>query len=152
MPMVPIRCLIIFVPWLGRPRSLPLLLLVLTSAQAGSTMGPFTVAAADDFEYRDPVDHSISARQVPLPPPSLYPSSPPPQGIRFVFSDGSRIIVRLSGTGSVGATIRLYLEKYEAAALDLDPAVRTSNLSLSASSSLTNAEHSPPTSPRIAPT
>jgi len=35
------------------------------------------------------------------------------QGTRFVFSDGSRFIVRLSGTGSVGATIRLYLEKYE---------------------------------------
>jgi phosphoglucomutase len=52
---------------------------------------------ADEFEYVDPVDGSVSSNQ----------------GIRFVFEDGSRIIVRLSGTGSVGATIRLYLEQYE---------------------------------------
>ena len=36
------------------------------------------------------------------------------QGLRFVFEDGSRFVFRLSGTGSAGATIRLYLEKYEA--------------------------------------
>jgi len=38
----------------------------------------------------------------------------PEQGYRFIYADGSRIIFRLSGTGSVGATIRLYIEKYEA--------------------------------------
>jgi phosphoglucomutase len=43
------------------------------------------------------VDHSVSTHQ----------------GIRFIFSDGSRIVFRLSGTGSVGATIRLYVEKYD---------------------------------------
>ena len=58
-----------------------------------------TVAYADDFTYHDPVDGSASARQ----------------GIRIGFTDGSRIVLRLSGTGTVGATLRLYLERYEAA-------------------------------------
>ncbi|MDP2782309.1 alpha-D-glucose phosphate-specific phosphoglucomutase [Devosia sp.] len=57
------------------------------------------VAYADDFKYHDPVDGSTSAKQ----------------GIRIGFTDGSRIVLRLSGTGTVGATLRLYLERYEAA-------------------------------------
>jgi len=57
------------------------------------------VAFADDFTYHDPVDGSTSAKQ----------------GIRIGFTDGSRIVLRLSGTGTVGATLRLYLERYEAA-------------------------------------
>lgn len=57
------------------------------------------IAYADDFTYHDPVDGSTSARQ----------------GIRIGFTDGSRIVLRLSGTGTVGATLRLYLERYEAA-------------------------------------
>jgi phosphoglucomutase len=55
------------------------------------------VADAGDFEYKDPVDGSVSRHQ----------------GIYIKFDDGSRIVVRLSGTGSEGATIRLYIEKYE---------------------------------------
>jgi phosphoglucomutase len=55
------------------------------------------VASADEFEYKDPVDGSVSAHQ----------------GIRYLFEDGSRLIFRLSGTGSEGATIRLYIEQYE---------------------------------------
>eukprot|EP00173_Palmaria_palmata_P001481 Plantae.Rhodophyta-Palmaria_palmata.ctg1832.p1 GENE.Plantae.Rhodophyta-Palmaria_palmata.ctg1832~~Plantae.Rhodophyta-Palmaria_palmata.ctg1832.p1 ORF type:complete len:278 (+),score=80.72 Plantae.Rhodophyta-Palmaria_palmata.ctg1832:106-939(+) len=55
------------------------------------------VAKADNFSYTDPVDGSVAEGQ----------------GIRFVFEEGSRIIFRLSGTGSSGATIRLYVEKYE---------------------------------------
>ncbi len=55
------------------------------------------VAVADNFAYTDPVDGSVASAQ----------------GRRFVFDDGSRIIFRLSGTGSSGATIRLYVEKYE---------------------------------------
>jgi len=55
------------------------------------------VADAGDFEYTDPVDGSVSRHQ----------------GIYFKFEEGSRIVVRLSGTGSEGATIRLYIEKYE---------------------------------------
>lgn len=57
------------------------------------------VAYADNFTYHDPVDGSTSARQ----------------GIRIGFTDGSRVVLRLSGTGTVGATLRLYLERYEAA-------------------------------------
>jgi phosphoglucomutase len=70
----------------------------------GAKFGPFELATADDFEYLDPVDKSVSSKQ----------------GIRFVFSDGSRFVVRLSGTGSVGATIRLYLEQYEPKNINLD--------------------------------
>lgn len=54
------------------------------------------VAKIDNFEYVDPVDKSVS----------------PNQGIRVVFADGSRFVLRLSGTGSSGATIRLYMEQY----------------------------------------
>jgi len=63
----------------------------------GSSLGKLTVEYADDFAYNDPVDGSISENQ----------------GIRIGFSDGSRIIYRLSGTGTVGATLRVYLESYE---------------------------------------
>lgn len=59
-------------------------------------VGEFTIATADDFEYLDPIDGSVSKKQ----------------GIRIIFKDGSRIIIRLSGTGSQGATVRLYVEKY----------------------------------------
>ncbi|TXG57170.1 hypothetical protein EZV62_018483 [Acer yangbiense] len=55
------------------------------------------VAGANEFEYKDPVDGSISKHQ----------------GIRYLFEDGSRLVFRLSGTGSEGATIRLYIEQYE---------------------------------------
>ncbi len=51
----------------------------------------------DDFTYHDPVDGSTSAKQ----------------GVRIGFADGSRIVLRLSGTGTVGATLRIYLERYE---------------------------------------
>ena len=50
---------------------------------------------ADNFLYKDPVDGSISANQ----------------GYRFMYPDGSRFVFRLSGTGSSGATVRIYLEK-----------------------------------------
>ncbi|CAL8995178.1 unnamed protein product [Prunus brigantina] len=56
-----------------------------------------SVVNADEFEYKDPVDGSISKHQ----------------GIRYLFEDGSRLVFRLSGTGSEGATIRLYIEQYE---------------------------------------
>jgi phosphoglucomutase len=54
------------------------------------------VVQADDFCYTDPVDGSVNAGQ----------------GIRMLFDDGSRIIGRLSGTGTEGATLRLYFERY----------------------------------------
>ncbi len=66
---------------------------------AGQSFDGLAVAYADDFTYHDPVDGSTSAKQ----------------GIRVGFVDGSRIVLRLSGTGTVGATLRLYLERYEPA-------------------------------------
>uniref|UniRef100_A0A8D3CWD6 EF-hand calcium binding domain 7 n=1 Tax=Scophthalmus maximus TaxID=52904 RepID=A0A8D3CWD6_SCOMX len=57
----------------------------------------YEVAVADNFAYTDPVDGSVSKNQ----------------GLRIIFSDGSRIIFRLSGTGSAGATVRLYIDSYE---------------------------------------
>jgi phosphoglucomutase len=65
---------------------------------AGRTFQGLTVAFADDFSYTDPVDGSVSKNQ----------------GIRIGFDGGSRIVFRLSGTGTEGATIRVYLERYEA--------------------------------------
>jgi phosphoglucomutase len=65
---------------------------------AGNTLGDYRVALADDFVYTDPVDHSVASHQ----------------GVRIVMADGSRIVYRLSGTGTEGATVRLYLERYEA--------------------------------------
>ena len=65
---------------------------------AGQSFGNYTVKYADEFSYTDPIDNSVSSNQ----------------GIRIGFEDGSRIIYRLSGTGTVGATLRIYLEKFEA--------------------------------------
>ncbi len=65
---------------------------------AGTTVGGRTVAQADDFSYTDPVDGSVSKNQ----------------GLRIIFEDGSRIVYRLSGTGTTGSTLRVYIERYEA--------------------------------------
>ncbi|MDN2582199.1 alpha-D-glucose phosphate-specific phosphoglucomutase [Aquibium sp. ELW1220] len=63
----------------------------------GTAVQGLAVAFADDFSYTDPVDGSVSKNQ----------------GIRIGFDGGSRIVFRLSGTGTEGATIRVYLERYE---------------------------------------
>jgi len=63
----------------------------------GKTFGALTVQAADDFAYHDPVDNSVSKNQ----------------GIRILFDGGSRVVFRLSGTGTSGATLRVYIERYE---------------------------------------
>ena len=65
----------------------------------GQEFDGYTVAYADDFTYHDPIDESVAAHQ----------------GLRIGFEDGSRIVIRLSGTGTVGATLRLYIERYEPA-------------------------------------
>jgi phosphoglucomutase len=72
----------------------------------GKAFGELTVQAADDFAYHDPVDHSVSKNQ----------------GIRILFDGGSRVVFRLSGTGTSGATLRVYIERYEpdASRHDLD--------------------------------
>ncbi len=68
----------------------------------GSDLGPGRVELADDFHYHDPVDGSES----------------PHQGVRIVLGSGARIVYRLSGTGTAGATLRIYLEQYQS-----DPAL-----------------------------
>lgn len=65
---------------------------------AGKTFGKRTVSNTGNFAYTDPIDGSVSKNQ----------------GIRILFSDGARIVFRLSGTGTQGATLRVYLESYEA--------------------------------------
>jgi len=65
--------------------------------RGGAQFGHLQVRLCDDFSYTDPVDGSVSTGQ----------------GIRILFVDGSRIVFRLSGTGTEGATLRLYLESYE---------------------------------------
>ena len=64
----------------------------------GRQFGVRQLVLADDFAYTDPVDGSVSGQQ----------------GIRLIFDDGARVIFRLSGTGTEGATLRLYLECFEA--------------------------------------
>jgi phosphoglucomutase len=73
------------------------------SSLPGTIIGALQVAAADDFAYLDPVDGSTSDHQ----------------GIRILFEGGSRIVFRLSGTGTSGATIRVYIERYEPVGGDL---------------------------------
>ena len=63
----------------------------------GTAFGALQVTSADDFAYTDPVDGSVSTAQ----------------GIRIGLTDGSRIVFRLSGTGTEGATLRVYLERFE---------------------------------------
>jgi phosphoglucomutase len=71
---------------------------------AGKTWNGFVLKNADDFRYTDPVDHSET----------------PHAGIRLLFTNGSRIVARLSGTGTEGATLRLYLERYDRTVIDGD--------------------------------
>jgi len=74
---------------------------------AGTSFADSRIASADDFAYSDPVDGSLTQKQ----------------GLRLLLDDGSRIILRLSGTGTKGATLRLYLERYVATGgnLNQDP-------------------------------
>lgn len=67
-------------------------------ALAGQVLDGLRVAVADDFAYTDPVDGSVTRGQ----------------GVRLIFDNGSRIVFRLSGTGTEGATLRVYLESFEA--------------------------------------
>lgn len=63
----------------------------------GTSVRGLKIANADDFAYHDPVDGSVSKNQ----------------GIRILFEGGSRVVFRLSGTGTSGATLRVYIERYE---------------------------------------
>ncbi len=68
------------------------------AAGGGRSYHGLRLERADDFSYTDPIDGSVAAHQ----------------GYRFFFEDGSRIVFRLSGTGTTGATLRVYLERFEA--------------------------------------
>jgi phosphoglucomutase len=74
------------------------------AALPGTAIGDLTIGAADDFAYEDQTDGSVSRNQ----------------GIRVLFEGGSRVVFRLSGTGTSGATLRVYLERYSADDLDRD--------------------------------
>ncbi len=75
----------------------------------GKQVSGLTIEAADQFSYTDPVDGSVSHNQ----------------GLRVLFEGGSRAVMRLSGTGTEGATIRVYLERYEPAEGDLEIETQT---------------------------
>ncbi len=85
-----------------------------TDGIGGKVFGNYTVASADDFAYTDPVDASHSGQQ----------------GVRILMQGGARIIYRLSGTGTEGATLRVYIEDYETdpANQDKDPQVALAEL------------------------
>jgi len=68
----------------------------ITNLKSGTKFGTFELAKAEEFTYTDPIDGSVASQQ----------------GLMFIFTDGSRIIYRLSGTAGSGATIRMYMEKY----------------------------------------
>jgi len=76
---------------------------------AGQTIAGLTVEAADSFAYEDPIDGSKSSNQ----------------GLRIRFTNGARAVFRLSGTGTEGATLRLYIEQLETDPDKLDQDVQT---------------------------
>ena len=80
----------------------------------GQSFAGRSVSAADNFSYTDPVDGSVTKGQ----------------GLRILLEDGSRVMVRLSGTGTKGATIRVYLESYVPSSGDLnqDPQVALADM------------------------
>ena len=101
----------------------------------GSQIGGMTIVTADDFAYTDPVDGSISQHQ----------------GVRIIFADDSRIVYRLSGTGTEGATLRVYLERYQPAPNDLhlDPQAALAPIITAAHSLAGIAEHTGRTAPDV---
>jgi phosphoglucomutase len=84
------------------------------SVPVGKSFGRYTIQECDDFSYTDSIDGSISTKQ----------------GLRVLFTDGSRIVFRLSGTGTSGATLRIYLEAFEpdTSKHDLDAQVALSEM------------------------
>ena len=101
----------------------------------GRRYGALTVATADSFAYLDPVDHSTSANQ----------------GLRVLFEGGSRIVFRLSGTGTEGTTLRVYLERYEPAegALDQDTGAMLADLIAAAEAIAGITRHTGRTAPSV---
>jgi phosphoglucomutase len=101
----------------------------------GKRFGPLIVAGADSFSYADPVDGSVSANQ----------------GLRVMFEGGSRVVFRLSGTGTEGATLRVYLERYEpvGGALDEETPAMLAHLIAAADAIAGIARHTGRTAPDV---
>ena len=101
----------------------------------GTSFRGMRIAAADDFAYHDPVDGSVSANQ----------------GIRVLFEGGSRAVFRLSGTGTSGATLRLYVERYEPdpSRHDLDTQAALADLILAADEIAGISRHTGRASPTV---
>jgi phosphoglucomutase len=101
----------------------------------GRRLRGLVVAAADDFAYHDPVDGSDATGQ----------------GIRILFEGGSRLVFRLSGTGTAGATIRIYVERYEPdpAQHDRDPQEALADLIAIAGEVSGLARHTGRTAPTV---
>lgn len=101
----------------------------------GQAVEGMVIEAADDFAYTDPVDQSVSRKQ----------------GVRVLFAGGSRFVMRLSGTGTEGATLRLYLERYAPGpdGLDLDPQVALAPIIRAAHSLAKIAEHTGKSEPDV---
>lgn len=99
----------------------------------------FQVEKADSFEYTDPVDSSITRHQVPDTHWAERIQTSPGvlntfchglfwlQGLRIIFAGGSRVIYRLSGTDTEGATVRIYIDSYEKEEIFEDTQVRYLN-------------------------
>lgn len=106
----------------------------LSSLKGTKTQG-MTIAAADDFAYTDPVDGSVSKNQ----------------GVRIIFADDSRIVYRLSGTGTEGATLRVYLERYQPGpdGLHLDPQEALAPIITAAHELAEIAQHTGRTEPNV---
>jgi phosphoglucomutase len=94
-------------------------------ALPGAPFAGGEIARADDFSYADPVDASVSGKQ----------------GLRILLADGSRVVCRLSGTGTAGATLRVYLERYREDGGTADPAGVLAPLSSAAKELLALREH-----------
>jgi len=71
----------------------------------GQSAGELTIEAAEDFSYTDPVDGSVASKQ----------------GVQITFTGGARVVMRLSGTGTEGATLRVYMERFDPADFGQDP-------------------------------
>jgi phosphoglucomutase len=101
----------------------------------GTQTGGMTIAKADDFAYTDPVDGSVSKNQ----------------GVRIIFADDSRIVYRLSGTGTEGATLRVYLERYQSGPddLHLDPQMALAPIIAAAHELADISQHTGRTAPDV---
>jgi phosphoglucomutase len=104
-------------------------------ALPGRTTGSLTVDEADEFEYLDPVDGSLSRGQ----------------GLRLQFEGGARIVFRLSGTGTSGATLRVYLERYEGpdGMLDVETATALADLIATANDLANITRHTGRSAPTV---